>query len=44
MKVCVLGSGTMGAGIAQGFAEKGHDVILKDIEEKFRKKEETSSG
>ncbi len=38
MKVCVLGSGTMGAGIAQVFAEKGHDVILKDIEEKFLKK------
>lgn len=38
MKVCVVGSGTMGAGIAQVFAEKGHDVILKDIEEKFLKK------
>lgn len=35
MKVCVLGAGTMGAGIAQVFAVKGHDVILRDIKDEF---------
>jgi 3-hydroxybutyryl-CoA dehydrogenase len=35
MKVCILGAGTMGAGIAQVFAQKGHDVILRDIKEEF---------
>ena len=34
MKVFVLGAGTMGSGIAQCFAESGHEVILRDIEEK----------
>lgn len=33
MKIAVIGSGTMGAGIAQVLA-KGHDVILRDIDEK----------
>lgn len=32
MKIAVIGSGTMGAGIAQVLA-KGHDVILRDIDE-----------
>ena len=29
MKVAVVGTGTMGNGIAQTFAQAGHDVILK---------------
>lgn len=29
MKVCVIGTGTMGHGIAQVFAQAGHDVLLK---------------
>lgn len=29
MKVCVIGTGTMGNGIAQTFAQAGHDVLLK---------------
>ncbi|WP_353892750.1 3-hydroxybutyryl-CoA dehydrogenase [Proteinivorax hydrogeniformans] len=35
MKICVLGAGTMGAGIAQVFAQKGNEVILRDIKEDF---------
>jgi len=35
MKVCILGAGTMGAGIAQVFAENGCEVILRDIKEEF---------
>jgi 3-hydroxybutyryl-CoA dehydrogenase len=35
MKVCVLGAGTMGAGIAQVFAQKGNDVVLRDIKQEF---------
>lgn len=31
MKIGVIGAGTMGAGIAQTFAAKGHDVVLCDI-------------
>lgn len=34
-KVCVLGAGTMGAGIAQAFAAKGFDVVLRDIKDEF---------
>lgn len=33
MKIAVIGSGTMGAGIAQVLA-KSHDVVLRDIDEK----------
>ena len=29
MKICVVGTGTMGNGIAQVFAQAGHDVLLK---------------
>lgn len=29
MKVCLVGTGTMGNGIAQTFAQAGHDVLLK---------------
>ncbi|QIB28039.1 3-hydroxybutyryl-CoA dehydrogenase [Caloranaerobacter azorensis] len=35
MKVCVIGAGTMGSGIAQVLAQAGHEVILKDIEDKY---------
>lgn len=35
MKVFVLGAGTMGAGIAQTFAAKGFEVILRDIKDEF---------
>ncbi|WP_026894428.1 3-hydroxybutyryl-CoA dehydrogenase [Clostridiisalibacter paucivorans] len=35
MKVCVLGAGTMGSGIAQAFAQKGHQVILRDLDQKY---------
>lgn len=35
MKICVLGAGTMGAGIAQAFAAKGYEVILRDIKDEF---------
>ena len=29
MKICVIGSGTMGNGIVQTFATKGHKVVIK---------------
>jgi 3-hydroxybutyryl-CoA dehydrogenase len=32
MKVAVLGAGTMGNGIAQVFAQNGHDVVLRDLD------------
>lgn len=34
-KICVLGAGTMGAGIAQVFASKGYEVILRDIKDEY---------
>jgi len=34
-KVCVLGAGLMGNGIAQICAQAGYDVALRDIEQKF---------
>lgn len=34
-KVCVIGAGTMGAGIAQAFASKGFNVVLRDIQQEF---------
>ena len=37
-KICVLGAGTMGSGIAQTFAANGHEVILRDIKEEFVEK------
>jgi 3-hydroxybutyryl-CoA dehydrogenase len=37
-KVAVIGAGTMGAGIAQVCAQKGIDVILRDIDDKFVQK------
>lgn len=33
MKVCVIGAGVMGPGIAQVFLMGGHDVVLNDIAE-----------
>lgn len=35
MKIFVLGAGTMGAGIAQAFASKGFEVIIRDIKDEF---------
>ncbi|MBV1879365.1 MAG: 3-hydroxybutyryl-CoA dehydrogenase [Pseudomonadales bacterium] len=32
-KIGILGAGTMGAGIAQTYASKGYDVVLRDIEQ-----------
>lgn len=34
-KICVLGAGLMGAGIAQVAAEAGYAVAMRDIEERF---------
>ncbi len=34
-KICVLGAGLMGAGIAQTAAQAGFDVILRDMEDRF---------
>ena len=33
--VAVLGSGTMGNGIAHVFARSGYEVILRDVEQRF---------
>jgi 3-hydroxybutyryl-CoA dehydrogenase len=35
MKVAVLGAGTMGSGIAQVFAQHGHEVVLSDLDERI---------
>ncbi len=35
MKIGVIGAGTMGAGIAQVFAENGYSVIIKEVEASF---------
>lgn len=35
MKIFVLGAGTMGSGIVQTFAQAGHEVVMRDIEDKF---------
>lgn len=37
-KVCVLGAGIMGAGIAQVIAEAGFEVAIRDIEDRFVEK------
>ena len=34
-KIFVLGAGTMGAGIVQAFAQKGYEVIIRDIKDEF---------
>ena len=35
MKVGIIGAGTMGAGIVQAFAQKGYEVIVRDIKDEF---------
>lgn len=35
MRVCVLGAGTMGHGIAQATAMAGHSVTVRDINESY---------
>jgi 3-hydroxybutyryl-CoA dehydrogenase len=35
MRVAVIGSGTMGNGIAHSFASSGYKVILHDIKKEF---------
>lgn len=37
-KIFVLGAGTMGAGIVQAFAQKGYEVIVRDIKDEFVEK------
>lgn len=34
-KICVLGAGTMGCGIAQAFAVKGYEVLIRDIKDEY---------
>ena len=34
-KLCIIGAGTMGAGIAQVAAEHGIETVLRDVEQKF---------
>ncbi|HEY5560393.1 MAG TPA: 3-hydroxybutyryl-CoA dehydrogenase [Clostridiaceae bacterium] len=34
-KIYVIGAGTMGSGIAQAFAVKGYEVIIRDIKDEF---------
>ena len=34
-KVAVIGTGTMGNGIAQVFAQKGFEVLMVDIKQEF---------
>ncbi len=37
-KLCVIGAGTMGAGIAQVAVEKGVEVAMRDVEDRFVEK------
>jgi 3-hydroxybutyryl-CoA dehydrogenase len=37
-KVCVVGAGVMGSGIAQVFAQAGYDVVMVDVAEEFLQK------
>lgn len=34
MKICIIGTGTMGSGIVQAFAQSGFDVVMKGINDK----------
>ena len=34
-KIFVIGAGTMGTGIVQAFAQKGYEVIVRDIKDEF---------
>lgn len=38
MKIGVIGSGTMGSGIASVFIENGYEVVLRDMDEKYIKR------
>lgn len=38
MKICVLGAGTMGAGIVQAFAQSGYEVVMRDIKDIYLEK------
>ena len=40
MKAAVFGAGNMGLDIAQVFAAKGHDVVVRDISDEFIRKGE----
>ncbi|HPX20902.1 MAG TPA: 3-hydroxybutyryl-CoA dehydrogenase [Bacilli bacterium] len=35
MKIAIIGTGTMGNGIAQTFAQGGYDVVMKDLSEEL---------
>lgn len=37
-KLCVIGAGTMGAGIAQVAIEKGVEVAMRDVDDRFVEK------
>ena len=34
-KIFVLGAGTMGSGIVKAFAQKGYEVIVRDIKDEL---------
>ncbi len=38
MKIGVLGAGTMGAGIAQLFAQAGYEVVIRDLKDSYLQK------
>jgi 3-hydroxybutyryl-CoA dehydrogenase len=44
MKAMVIGAGTMGSGIAQAFAQAGHEVVMRDVEARFVDKGLASIG
>ncbi len=35
MKIAIIGTGTMGNGIAQAFAQGGYEVVMKDLSDEF---------
>ena len=35
MKIAIIGTGTMGNGIAQAFAQGGYDVVMKDLSDEL---------
>ena len=38
MKIAIIGTGTMGNGIAQAFAQGGYDVVMKDLSDELLQK------
>lgn len=44
MKICVIGAGTMGTGIAQVCAQAGYEVVLKVNREKYIEKTQSDIG